>query len=158
MNNTSTKKRSGNVTGSGPANLSTKKRDHVNVHDNPPHAVGDVPRFAGVPNRTGENAGQVKGRKHEEFAEPLNSGAPAAIIGIDKLHDDIGESSGFITDGYQDKSNTPYGEAAKFNFLPPGMEIDNQENAEINQLPLRLITAMSYPGDGWLPAPRDLPE
>jgi hypothetical protein len=157
MNNTTTKKHFGNVTGSGPANLHTKKKYGM-VTDNPAVVMSDAPRFASAPNRPGEDAGQVKGRKHEAFAEPLNSGAPAQIIGIDKLHNDIGEASGFITDGYLDKSNTPYGEGAKFNFLPPGMEIDNQENAEINEMPLRLVTAMSYPGDGWLPVPRDMPE
>ena len=146
----------GNVTGSGPSNLSTKKE--YNSVRSPSAAMAHPPKFAKTNNMPGSNAGQMKVLPSENFADPMNSGAPAAIIGIEGLHDDIGEKSGFITDGYLDKLGTPYGEGAKFNFLPPGMEIDNQENREINEMPLRTVTAMSYPGDGWLPAPRDLPE
>jgi hypothetical protein len=108
-------------------------------------------------NMRGENAGQITGDGPAKFANPMN-GISAKIGGIDGLHDDIGEKSGFITDGYLDKQDTPYGEAAKFNFLPPGMDISNQENAEIHDMPMRKLTAESYPGDGWMPAPRDMPE
>ena len=86
-------------------------------------------------------------------------GAPSTDIkGMSGTHNDIGEKSGFQTSGYIDKKGTPYGEAAKFNFLPPGMDIADQENAEINNMPLRKLTSESYPGDGWSPAPRDIPE
>ncbi len=95
---------------------------------------------------------------NEKYAEPLNKGAPAHIGGLDGLHDDIGEKSGFITQGYLDKGNMPFGEAAKYNFLPPGMDISNQENSDIREMKLRKITEMSYPDDGWMPAPRDIPE
>jgi hypothetical protein len=92
----------------------------------------------------------------EKFDEPLNE-HPAGIVGMDSLKDDIGEKSGFLTYGYIDKAGTPYGEAAKFNFLPPGMDISNQENAEIHEMKLTKVTDMSYPGDGWQGA-RDIPE
>jgi hypothetical protein len=108
-------------------------------------------------NLPGKYDGQLKGRG-QAFANPMNQGAPAKIMGLDGLYDDIGEKSGFLTEGYLDKNGTPYGEAAKFNFLPPGMDISNQENAEIHQMPLRKLTAESYPGDGWMPSPRDIPE
>jgi hypothetical protein len=88
----------------------------------------------------------------------MNMGAPSEISGISGTHNDIGELSGFITDGYLDKNDIPFGEAAKFNFLPPGMDISNQENVEIHDMPLRKLTDMSYPGDGWSPAPRDVQE
>jgi hypothetical protein len=93
----------------------------------------------------------------EKFAEPMNA-VTAKISGIGGTYNDIGELSGFITDGYTDKNGTPYGENAKFNFLPPGMDINNQENAEIHNIPMVMITAASYPGDGWMPTPRDLKE
>ena len=91
-------------------------------------------------------------------AEPMNDGVNAKIKGFGQTYDDIGEKSGFIVDGYLDKQGTPYGESAKFNMMPPGMDIDNQCYAEINEMPLRKLTHESYPGDGWMPAPRDIPE
>lgn len=109
-------------------------------------------------NYGGKNAGQMVGEGGKEsFANPNNEISPA-IGGIGGLHNDIGEQSGFITDGYLDKQGTPYGEAAKLNFLPPGMDISNQENAEIHAMPLRKIISESYPGDGWTPSPRDVTE
>lgn len=88
----------------------------------------------------------------------MKTSAPGKIGGMKSLRNDIGEASGFITDGYLDKRDTPYGEAAKFNFLPPGMDISNQETAEIHDMPMRKLTDLSYPGDGWSPAPRDVAE
>ena len=78
------------------------------------------------------------------------------ISGTDGTHNDIGEMSGFTTTGYLDKRDTPYGEDAKFNYLPPGMDISNQKMAEINAMPLRQLVSESYPGDGWMPKPRDV--
>lgn len=108
-------------------------------------------------NMVGKDAGQIVGDGSAKFADPLNR-VSAKIGGIEGLFDDIGEKSGFITDGYLDKQDTPYGEAAKFNFLPPGMDISNQANVEIHNMPLRRLTSESYPGDGWMPNPRDVVE
>lgn len=104
------------------------------------------------------NTGQLRGPGSESFAETMNSGIVAPITGMDSLHNDIGEKSGFTTTGYLDKKGTPYGESAKFNFMPPGMNISNQENADINNMPMRELVSTSYPGDGWSPAPRDVAE
>lgn len=121
----------------------------------------DVSQPSKAPSRGtqgGKNTGQMKGNGGaEKFATPLGE-VSANIRGMEGLHNDIGESSGFITDGYLDKQGTPYGEAAKFNYLPPGMDISNQENAEIHSMPFRKLISESYPGDGWTPAPRDIPE
>lgn len=122
-----------------------------------PVTKGEPAKTASAGNRGPVNDGQLRGDR-QAFADPMNPGAPAKITGLDGLHNDIGEMSGFITDGYMDKNGTPFGEAAKFNFLPPGMDINNQENAEIHDMPLRKLTAESYPGDGWMPTPRDVPE
>lgn len=107
-------------------------------------------------NRPGKYEGQLEGGNvgHAPFAEPMNKGAPAAIDGLESLHNDIGEQSGFITEGYLDKGDTPFGEDAKFNYLPPGMDIDNQVMFEAHQMPLQKVTEESYPGDGWQPKPR----
>jgi hypothetical protein len=104
--------------------------------------------------------GQMTGKAgHEKFAEPLEAHANG-LIEMGGTHNDIGELSGFESgnSGYIVKKGTPYGEAAKFNFLPPGMDINDQENRDIRDMPLKKITAESYPGDGWEPAPRDMPE
>jgi len=106
----------------------------------------------------GKNEGQMKGGAMPEgFANP-ESMVPGPIRGMEGLHNDIGEKSGFQTGGYIDKKGTPYGEAAKFNVMPPGMDICNQPVAEFNNMPMRKLTSESYPGDGWTPAPRDIPE
>lgn len=76
------------------------------------------------------------------------------ITGLDGTHNDIGEKSGFVTDGYLMKGDTPQGEGAKFNVMPPGMEIDNQPTARIYPMSLIKLTEESYPNDGWTPKPR----
>jgi hypothetical protein len=106
-------------------------------------------------NMAGKATGQIG--EPAPFAKPMN-GVNARIGGLDRTFDDIGEKSGFITDGYLDKQDTPYGEAAKFNFLPPGMDISNQAMCEIHDMPLKTLTSESYPGDGWMPTPRDVEE
>ncbi len=78
--------------------------------------------------------------------------------GLGHVHNDIGENSGFQTDGYIDKKGTPHGEAAKFNFLPPGMDINDQENRDIRDMPLKKLVEESYDGDGWQPEPKNLRE
>ena len=108
-------------------------------------------------NRPAKYVGEMSNLKTEGFAKPMNH-VSAEIRGMSGTYDDIGEKSGFITDGYLDKNGTPFGEAAKFNFLPPGMDISNQFNAEIHDMPLRILVAESYPGDGWMPTPRDVEE
>jgi hypothetical protein len=78
------------------------------------------------------------------------------ISNMSGLHNDIGEKSGFQTTGYIFKGNTPMGENAKFNFMPPGMDIDNQAIYEPIDLPLEKVVEESYPGDGWEPKPRSV--
>lgn len=139
MNNTTTKK-TGNRIAADPAMKSERPKD-VNYG-----------------NRPGKNDGQMRGNgQADKFADPLQE-VSAIIGGLSGTHNDIGELSGFVTSGYLDKAGTPYGESAKFNFLPPGMDISNQENIEVHEMPLRKLTSESYPGDGWMPAPRDIPE
>ncbi len=74
---------------------------------------------------------------------------PGPIKGVGGGSQNLGEKTGFVTTGYIDKKGTAYGEAAKFNMMPPGMEIENQETAEINAMPMKEVVDISYPGDGW---------
>lgn len=134
--NTSTKKAGNGITGQAVLGIQPSKS-------------------VGYSARGGSYKGQIGG--HQAFAEPMQE-VSAQIKGLAGTHNDIGEQSGFITDGYLDKAGIPYGEAAKFNYMPPGMDITNQHNAEIHDMPMRALTSESYPGDGWMPAPRDIPE
>ena len=102
--------------------------------------------------------GAMKGPRTLKAAEPFPTSTSPKIKGMESLHNDIGEMSGFRDSGYIVKKGTPYGEAAKFNFLPPGMDLDNQEIKDIRNMPLKFIVKESYAGDGWEPAPRDILE
>lgn len=137
MSNTTTKKQYGQV-----------KSDTVRP--------GRPPKNVNYGNRPGTYKGQLSGTD-QTLAKPMNH-VSARINGLEGLHDDIGEKSGFITDGYLDKGDTPFGEDAKFNFLPPGMDINNQAMLEVHDMPMRTVVDISYPEDGWSPKPRDLKE
>lgn len=135
-------------------NNTTVKKQFGSGRENP--VGGKLPtKDVNYRNRPGKYDGQLSGGNvgHAPFAEPMNKGAPAAVEGLEGLHNDIGEQSGFITEGYLDKGETPFGEDAKLNFLPPGMDIDNQHVYEAHVMPLRKVIEESYPGDGWMPKP-----
>jgi len=60
------------------------------------------------------------------------------------------EKVGVKNSGYLDKKGTPSGEGAKFNFLPPGMKIEDQSVADIRSLSMSNYSGgLGYPGDGW---------
>lgn len=140
------------------ANNTSTKKAYNGIQPSKTMDVTLPTKQASRANYGGSNAGQMTGDGGPEaFGDPRQA-VSAELKGLGGTYDDIGEKSGFITDGYLDKQDTPYGEAAKFNFLPPGMDISNQVNAEINAMPFRRIVAGSYPDDGWMPTPRDIPE
>lgn len=60
---------------------------------------------------------------------------------------------GFDTDGYIQKKGITASQATnpdtRYNMTPPGMDINDQKNADIRTLPWKTITGMGYPGDGW---------
>jgi len=47
---------------------------------------------------------------------------------LQSLQSETLDRPGFQTNGYITKKGTAYGEAAKFNYLPPGQDIDMQMN------------------------------
>jgi len=59
------------------------------------------------------------------------------------------EMVGVRNHGYLVKKNLEFGPDAFYNSLPPGMDIEDQENCDIRKMELKTVTAMSYPGDGW---------
>ena len=117
------------------------------------------------PSLPGDKGAAYKGEtqgdgKPEKFAKPYEEVDGGIMGGIGHTHDDIGEKSGFeaSTDAYIVKKGTPYGEAAKFNLMPPGMDINDQPVSDIRDMPMKKVTSESYDGDGWEPAPKDLAE
>lgn len=73
------------------------------------------------------------------------------VTGVKSGLHDLGEKAGFETNAssYIDKKGTQQGEGAKFNYMPPGMDIDHQECADIRAMPMKKVTSESYPGDGY---------
>ena len=60
------------------------------------------------------------------------------------------DKTGIKDSGYLTKKGTPSGEEAKFNRLPPGMNIEDQMVSDIrSQEMLTYKGGISYPGDGW---------
>ena len=79
--------------------------------------------------------------KSDSEADSLFPGAGSGEV-LDK--------AGVNNNGYIVKKNTPYGVGAMFNTLPPGMDIEDQEVADIRSMPTREYDGgCSYPGDGW---------
>lgn len=60
------------------------------------------------------------------------------------------DKSGIKDQGYLTKKGTPSGLDARFNMLPPGMNIDDQKLCDIREEPMKLYSGgLSFPGDGW---------
>jgi hypothetical protein len=52
--------------------------------------------------------------------------------------------------GYLVKKNLEFGVNAFYNSLPPGMDIEDQENCDIREMEMRVYDqGLGYPGDGW---------
>lgn len=59
------------------------------------------------------------------------------------------DKTGVDNSGYIDKKGTPSGMSAKFNRLPPGEDISDQEVADIRSEEMITVTPLGYPGDGF---------
>lgn len=59
------------------------------------------------------------------------------------------EMVGVKNHGYLVKKNLEYGNQVNYNSLPPGMDIEDQENCDIRTMEFKTVTDMGYPGDGW---------
>lgn len=84
-------------------------------------------------------------------------GGDTSIVGMNSGKGSDSERVGFDTSGYIDKRDTPYGDSATFNRMPPGMDISNQQCAEIHPMPMKTLVGMGYPGDGGFGS-KDVPE
>jgi hypothetical protein len=60
------------------------------------------------------------------------------------------ELVGICDNGYLTKKNLEYGVTAMYNSLPPGMDIEDQENCDIREMEMVIFdVGLGYPGDGW---------
>jgi hypothetical protein len=59
------------------------------------------------------------------------------------------DKAGIRDSGYLVKKDLPYGINVFYNTLPPGMDIEDQEIADIRKQECKYVTDLSYPGDGW---------
>ena len=77
------------------------------------------------------------------------------VADIDVLPDSAemahNEMVGVRNNGYLVKKGLEYGVNAFYNTLPPGMDIEDQENSDIRQMDMVVYEGgMSFPGDGWV--------
>lgn len=85
------------------------------------------------------------GSRHEMKSQNLAD----EMVLPDSAHMAGNEMVGIKDLGYLVKKDIDHGVTALFNSLPPGMDIEDQENADIRKMPMKTVTAMGYPGDGW---------
>lgn len=105
-------------------------------------AMGGVaPSKEAVVRSANERGGKRHDMKGEAFAD----------IGVlpDSAHMVGNEMVGVRDSGYLVKKNLEFGVSAFYNTLPPGMDIEDQENCDIRRMEMKTVTAMGYPGDGW---------
>jgi len=93
-----------------------------------------------------ESANARAQKRHEVKGQPL---ADMQVL-PDSAEMRNNEMVGIRDAGYLVKKNLEYGINAFYNSLPPGMEIEDQENADIRAMDLITYKGgMSFPGDGW---------
>jgi hypothetical protein len=59
------------------------------------------------------------------------------------------DKAGIKDEGYITKKGLTDGVNVFYNSLPPGMDIEDQETADIRKMSMKTVTALGYPGDGW---------
>jgi hypothetical protein len=77
------------------------------------------------------------------------------VADIDVLPDSAmmarNEMVGVRNTGYLAKKGLEFGVNAFYNSLPPGMDIEDQENCDIRQMKMVVYDqGLGYPGDGWV--------
>jgi hypothetical protein len=59
-----------------------------------------------------------------------------------------GERVGIKDSGYLDKKGTTGADTLMLS-MPPGMNIENQKLSDQHEMPMKTVTSLGYPGDGW---------
>lgn len=94
-----------------------------------------------------EHTANARSEKRHAMKSPSNNEADSLFPGAGS--GEVLDKAGVMNSNYIVKKGTPYGVSAMFNTLPPGMDIEDQENADIREEPYKQLTNKSYPGDGW---------
>lgn len=118
------------------------------MYESPQAASDGMATPMGADSESGvKSAANARSAKRHAVKSPSDSEADSLFpgAGSGEVLDRAGVSNG----GYIVKKNTPYGVGAMFNTLPPGMDIEDQEIADIREMPYKEVTGKSYPGDGW---------
>ena len=80
----------------------------------------------------GKYAGQLK-RSAEGYSEPQTVRPNAPDPNFDKMYGEDNLEGILGNDEDDNKKGTPYGENAKFNFLPPGQHIELQKVSDVQR-------------------------
>lgn len=92
-----------------------------------------------------ESANARGAQRHEMKGQRLADEAVLPASGGETL-----DKSGVKDTGYLVKKGLEYGVTAFYNSLPPGMDIEDQENTDIRTQEMKTYSGgISYPGDGW---------
>ena len=79
----------------------------------------------------------------QESGHPEGAGLPSS-------GGEVLDRAGIKDKGYINTKGIPSGLDARFNYLPPGMNIEDQKNADIKEQKLYTWEGgLSYPKDGW---------
>lgn len=89
----------------------------------------------------------ARSEKRHAMKSPSDNEADSLFPGAGS--GEVLDKAGVMNSGYITKKGTPYGVEAMFNTLPPGMDIEDQENTDIRKMPYKELLNKSYPGDGW---------
>jgi hypothetical protein len=101
---------------------------------------GDTPDCEDViesANARAQKSHNMKGKEYADVGVLPSSGGET----LDK--------AGITDSGYLTKKGLEYGVDAFYNTLPPGMDIEDQENADIRTMEFKQVTDLGFPGDGW---------
>lgn len=111
----------------------TKTRLATPMYGGKAPSEGDIIRSA---NAKAQKRHELKGQEYADESVLPKSKQPSV------------EDAGINNTGYLVKKGTPYGVNAMFNTLPPGMDIEDQEIADIRQEPFKdLVDHTGF--DGW---------
>jgi hypothetical protein len=125
--------------------------------------VYESPQSAGDGLSTGEFGGKAPGAKEIIKSANARGGKRHDMKGDDLADVNVLPRSGgasldkdgIYDDGYLTKKGLTYGPNAFYNTLPPGMDIDDQENIDSRSMDMHTYEGgLSYPDDGSFPSRR----
>ena len=94
-----------------------------------------------------QKSANARSEKRHAVKSPSNNEADSVVP---KSVGKVLDKAGVNNNDYIVKKGVPFGVQAQFNTLPPGMDIEDQENADIRKMELKNYGGgLGYPGDGW---------